>query len=132
MATPNLTGYQAYQKSKYETASPHRLILLLYDAAIAKMKQAIELLEAGRTAEARPPILKSQDIVCELLACLNEEQGGEIAQNLKQIYFYVVRQLAMADIRKEAAYVKEALEPIMSLRSAWQEIGKEAGLGLRG
>lgn len=132
LATPNMTGYQVYQRSKYETASPHKLILLLYDAAIAKMKYAIDLLEKGQAADARPAILKSQDIVYELLSCLNEEQGGEIAQNLKRIYLYAVQRLALADIHKEAAHVKEALEPITNLRSAWSEIGKEIGLGAQG
>lgn len=132
MATPNLTGYHAYQKSKYETASPHKLILLLYDAAISNIQRAMELLDNGDVNNARPHILKAQDIVYELLACLNEEQGGEIAQNLKRVYFYSIQELVQANIRRDRTRLADVLGNIRTLRAAWSEIGKEVGLGANG
>src|SRR5690606_12231439 len=95
------SGYQVYQKNKYETASPHKLILLLYDGALSNITRAKQALDANQKVEANRHILKSQEIINELLACLNEEQGGEIAQNLKDLYFYMVRRLVQANIRKQ-------------------------------
>lgn len=132
MATPNLAGYQAYQKNKYETASPHKLILLLYDAAISNIQRAMDLLDKGDAKVARPHILKAQDIVYELLACLNEEQGGEIAQNLKRVYFYAVRELAQANIHRDRNRLADVLENVRTLRAAWNEIGKDVSLGAGG
>lgn len=122
------TGYQAYQRNKYETASPHKLILLLYDGALTNIARAKEALDGKRIGDANQFILKSQDIVNELLACLNEEQGGEIAQNLKNLYFYVIRQLVQANIRKQKEPLLEAESILADLRETWDRMGKEVGM----
>lgn len=131
MVLPNQFGYQAYQKNKYETASPHRLILMLYDGALSNIRHAAEALD-GRDAEAaRRAILKAQDIVSELLSCLNVEQGGDIALNLRRLYLYVFNRLVQANVRKDRTILEEVDGILSDLRSAWAEIGKEVGLGAR-
>lgn len=122
-------GYQAYQRNKYETASPHKLILLLYDGALTNIARAKQAIDSKKIVEANQYILKTQDIVNELLACLNEDQGGEIAQNLKNLYFYVVRQLVQANIRKQKEPLDEAETILAELRETWIRIGKDVGLG---
>lgn len=122
-------GYQAYQRNKYETASPHKLILLLYDGALTNIARAKQAIDSKKIVEANQYILKTQDIVNELLACLNEDQGGEIAQNLKNLYFYVVRQLVQANIRKQKEPLDEAETILAELRETWVRIGKDVGLG---
>jgi len=123
------SGYQAYQRNKYETASPHKLILLLYDGALTNIARAKQAIEGKNIAEANRFILKSQDIVNELLACLNEERGGEIAQNLKRLYFYVNRILVQANIRKQIEPLVEAETILADLRDTWEKIGKVVGTG---
>lgn len=122
------SGYQVYQKNKYETASPHKLILLLYDGALSNITRAQQALDAKQTVEANRHILKSQDIINELLACLNEEQGGEIAQNLKNLYFYMVQRLVQANVRKQKDPLIEVEGLLRSLRDTWAQIGKEVNL----
>jgi len=123
-------GYQAYQKNKYETASPHRLILMLYDGALANLNRARLALNDNRKQEAHRYIQKSQDILFELLACINEEQGDVIAQNLKQLYLYMIDQLTKANIRKNAEMLGEPETLLRQLREAWGQIGKEVGHGV--
>lgn len=129
MNIPYQAGYQAYQKNMYETASPHKLISLLYNAAITNIQRASNALDDRNLADASRYIMKSQDIIYELMACLNEEQGGNIAANLKQIYFYCTNQLIQANIHKDANRLKEVEGIIDSLRQAWQEIGKDVSIG---
>lgn len=131
MALPNHSGYQAYQKNKYETASPHRLILMLYDGALTNLQHAGNALENRLPNEAHKHILKAQDILSELLSCLNEEQGGEVARNLRDLYLYAINRLVQANLRKERSLLLEVEGYIRELRSAWQQIGKEVGLGAR-
>ncbi len=129
MNMPNRSGYQAYQKSKYETASPHKLISLLYNAAVSNIQRAAKALDEGKYADANQFNLKAQDILYELLSCLNEEQGGEIAANLKEIYLYCVNQLVRANIRKDKSVLLEVERHVDNLRQAWLEIGKDVGVG---
>ncbi len=128
MRQSSLAGYQAYQKSKYETASPHKLILMLYDGAIRFAEKAIEEIEAKNIAESHQWLIKAQDVVYELISSLNEQEGGEMAQNLKRLYLYIIEQIVQANLKKEAAPVQEALHILRELRSAWEQIGKEVSI----
>jgi len=123
------TGYQAYQRNKYETASPHKLILMLYDGALSNIAKTRQALEENRRLEAGRYNRKAQDILFELIACLNEEQGGEIAQNLKKLYLYMIDRLGQANIRSLEEPLLETESLLRQLREAWEQIGKEVGLG---
>ncbi|WP_213412762.1 flagellar export chaperone FliS [Xylanibacillus composti] len=127
---PQHAGYQAYKKNKYETASPHKLISLLYTACLQNGNRAKQALVEGKKEEAHTAILKMQDIVYELIACLNEEQGGELSQNLKRIYLYVIDRLVEANLQKTVEPIEEVIELIESIRSAWEQIGKDIHMGL--
>lgn len=122
-------GYQAYQKNKYETASPHKLILMLYDAGLTNIGRARQALAAKNLAEANRFMKKTQEIVFELLSCLNEEQGESIAKNMKEIYLYLIRLLTEANVRKNADLLNEPEEILKQLRDTWEQIGKEVGNG---
>jgi flagellar protein FliS len=102
---------------------------MLYDGALANLNRARQALDSGQKQQAHQYIQKAQDIVFELLACLNEEQGGEIAQNLKRLYLYVIEQLVRANIRKKSDMLTEAEDILRQLRGAWEQIGKEVGYG---
>ncbi|MBN3523872.1 MULTISPECIES: flagellar export chaperone FliS [Paenibacillus] len=129
MYTNMTAGYQAYQKNKYETASPHKLILMLYYGALKYTNQAEAALSEGNPLLAHQHILKVQDIIYELIACLNEREGGEVAQNLKNLYLYVIEQLVQANIQKSAQPLAEAKTVIQSIKDAWETIGKEVTAG---
>ena len=131
MSMMKLSGYQAYQRNKYETASPHKLILLLYDGALTNIHHARDALYRKDRTNAHNHMLKAQDILYELMSCLNEEQGGDIARNLKNIYLYCIQQLTQANLRKTPEQLDEVEHLISQLRSAWAEIGKDVGLGAR-
>jgi len=123
------SGYQVYQRNKYETASPHKLILLLYDGALMNIARARQSYERNMNKEAKQFILKAQDIVSELLSCLNEDQGGELATRMMQLYLYVMRMLVDANIHMNKDALSEAEGVIKDLREAWAQIGKDVGLG---
>ena len=121
----NFNGYQAYQKNKYETASPHRLITMLYDGAIRFMNQSIANVQALDIEATNLSLSKAQEIVNELIACLNFDQGDDIAVNLNNLYRYVIDLLIQANIKKSVEPIHEAISVIKDIREAWQGISKE-------
>jgi len=123
------SGFQAYQKNKFETASPHRLILMLYDGALTNLARAKQAQAENRKLDAGRHIRKCQDILLELIACLNEEQGGEIARNLKRLYMYMIEQLLRANIRNSPELIEETETLLKQICDAWEQIGKEVGFG---
>lgn len=131
MVSPNRAGYQAYQKNKYETASPHRLTLMLYNGAIqftSKAKQAMEQKDISGT---NSYVQKVQDIIYELMSSLNTKEGGELANNLKDLYLYMIDRLLEANIKKLTEPLDEVIGMLQELKSAWEEIGKR-GVGALG
>lgn len=121
----NINGYQAYQKNKYETASPHRLITMLYDGAIRFMNQSITNVQAQDVEATNLSLNRAQDIINELIACLNFEQGNDIASNLNNLYNYINELLIRANIQKTVEPIEEAIAIVKGIREAWQAIGKE-------
>lgn len=129
MAMQNMSAYKSYQRNKYETASPHRLTLMLYNGAVQFATRAQEAINAGNIGDSNKYIQKTQDIVFELLSSLNEREGGNMAQNLKNIYLYINDLLLQANAKKEEQCVSEAITLLKELQSAWEQIGKEVTLG---
>ncbi|MBA9085781.1 Flagellar protein FliS [compost metagenome] len=129
MAMQNMSAYQSYQKNKYETASPHRLTLMLYNGAIQFATRSQEAISLGNIGDSNLYIQKTQDIVFELLSSLNEREGGEIAANLRRIYLYINDLLLQANLKKDEQSIVEAISLLKELQSAWEQIGKEVTLG---
>ncbi|WP_059050477.1 flagellar export chaperone FliS [Paenibacillus senegalimassiliensis] len=127
-----MAGYQAYQKNKYETASPHRLTLMLYNGAIQFAGKAKEAIQQNDIAETNRYVQKTQDIIYELISSLNTKEGGELALNLKKLYFYIIDLLLEANIKKEISPLDETVVMLQELKSAWEEIGKRGTLGSQG
>lgn len=129
MMMPNQAGYQSYQRNKYETASPHKLILMLYTGAIQSASRAQSFITEGQHVEANKYILKVQDILYELISTLNEQEGGEIAGNLKALYFYMLDKLVQANLKKEVEPLNEVIGILRDIKDAWEQIGKGVTLG---
>lgn len=129
MLMPNQAGYQSYQRNKYETASPHKLILMLYTGAIQFASRAQTSIMERQYVEANKQILKVQDILYELISTLNEQEGGEIASNLKALYLYMLDKLVQANLKKEIEPLNEVIGILRDIKDAWEQIGKGVTLG---
>ena len=123
----NAQMLNVYKSTSIKTASQGTLILMLYDEGIKKIEATINLLNV----EKLPPtsieqinnnIIKAQEIITELMASLNTEKGGQIANNLMAIYSYFYQQLLQANIKKDLSILKDILVMMKDLRSAWQDV----------
>ena len=120
---------QAYARIGLETgvaaASPQRLIVMLYDGALAALAEARAHIMAGRTAQKGRAIGKAISIVDEgLKAALDVSQGGDIARSLMQLYDYVSRRLLIANLRDDVALIDEANQLLSELRGAWAALAE--------
>src|SRR5690606_1369751 len=103
------------------SASPERLVSLLFNGARAAIAQARLHLEAGRTAERGAAISKATRIIDEgLKTGLDMEAGGEIAANLASLYDYIVRTLLLANLKADRAGPDTPARWLDGLARAWQ------------
>lgn len=132
MFNQSKSGAHAYAKVGVETgvlsASPHELIVMLFDGAITSIGQAKLHMKNGNIEEKSKSITKAVNIINEgLRASLNKKVGGELAINLDDLYFHIGKQIMLANIRNEPALLDESLQLLNELRSAWKEIGTKPG-----
>lgn len=113
-----------YQQIRIQTATPGQLIQMLFDGAIRFMTQGLEAMKNGKIEDANRNLLRAQRIVAELQVSLDLERGGEIAENLNQIYDYIYRQLVDANVKNLPDNVTESIKLISELKEAWVEVLK--------
>ncbi len=113
-----LSGLNEYKQVQIGTAEQGKLILMLYDGAIASLNRAAEALRQGDHVVKGQFILKAQDILLELLAGLDLE-AGELAVNLQSLYLFMYRHLNEANLRKSEKHIQEVLRILGGLREAW-------------
>jgi len=122
MPVAKARNFDAYKDTEIGTASQAKLIVMLYDGAIRFLGIALENLTPPRYDVANTNIIKSQDIVTELMLSLNMDEGGEISNNLFNIYVYLKKRLLEGNIAKDAAILKECMTLLEDLRDAWEQV----------
>ncbi len=120
--------YAQYQQAQFETASPERLLIMLYDGAIRFANSARLALEEGKHARVHSELIRVQDILTELMATLNMVDGGEIARNLFDLYEFLNRQVVLANVQKNPVLIEETVSILKDLREAWAEAAKNVAV----
>lgn len=127
-----MRGAGAYARVGVESgvmsASPHQLVVMLFDGAQAAIRTARLHMQAGNVAEKGKAISKAIDIVnMGLLAALDHERGGELAGRLEQLYDYVSRLLLRANLHNDEHSLDEAAALLEQIGSAWRQIVPQSG-----
>jgi flagellar secretion chaperone FliS len=128
----NANPLAAYRETRIKTASPGQLVVMLYDEAIKQSDTAMQLL--GSSSKPRPEDIerintalgKVQDVITELMASLDFDAGGEIAQNLFALYVWFGREMLEANIKKEVGRIAAVRNMLADLREAWADAASKA------
>ncbi|HAS1181924.1 TPA: flagellar export chaperone FliS [Enterobacter cloacae] len=127
----NSSGVQSYQNIGVESAvmnaSPHQLIVMLFDGAHSALIRARLFLDAGQLAEKGQALSKAINIIDNgLKAALNVEAGGELSINLASLYEYMVRRLLIANLHNDVEAIVEVENLLNNIADAWKQIGPNA------
>lgn len=123
----NNQGIQEYARINIETgvesASPHRLIVMLYEGAIRACNDAVVFMDQKQIAQKGVALTKAISIIeSGLRLSLDKNSGGAIAQSLDALYEYMVRQLTYAHINNDKKPVYEVIKLLSDIKSAWEAI----------
>jgi len=119
--TPNQSrAMNAYQREAVLSASPARLLTMLYDRLLLDLNRA----ETAQISEdwdtARENLLHAQDIVSELSGSLQRD-AWDGAEQLLGIYNFAGTALMTANIQRNAALTRECIDIFEPLRTTWHE-----------
>ena len=115
----------AYATESVTTASPARLLTMLYDRLVRDLLAAEQAIGAGSREQANEQLLHAQAIVLELQSSLKVElwDGGP---GLAALYAFVYQELVAANIGKDATKVRSCHDLLEPLRQAWHEAAAQA------
>ncbi len=109
-----------YTGDSVATASPARLLVMLYERLVLDLARAEQGLREGRLDTSAVAIAHAQDIVSELLSSLDQDawDGGPA---LASVYTFVFTELSSALVRRDPERVLSCRGLVEPLRDAWIE-----------
>ncbi|KLV05878.1 flagellar biosynthesis protein FliS [Photobacterium aquae] len=120
---------QAYKKvsvdSQLASASPHRVVQMLFAGAIERLVQGKAAMEAGNIAMKGERLNKALAIIGSLRESLSMQDGGEIAVNLDRLYDFMMRHVIEANATNNPEKISEVITLLTDIKSAWDQIPEE-------
>lgn len=116
-----------YQIQQIMTASPARLVAMLFDKAISCLHEAIRAIEAGEIEARWRANGRAMEIVNHLWTTLDMEKGGSIAANLDQIYKFILEKLPEVDLNNNPAPARDVIGLLEPLRKSWHTVANQGG-----
>jgi flagellar protein FliS len=117
---------RAYLDVGLATASPEKLLTMLWDRVLLDLVIAEQALAAPDIPTASDRLLHAQEIVFELRATLRLDAWSGAA-GLASLYAYVEERLVLANIRKDATIVEECRQLLEPLQAAFHEAARITG-----
>ena len=123
---------QAYQNAERqaleEMNDPHQIVLTMLNALLKSMRifvDNIDLKNGGDAQLKSKHFARALTIIYALQSSLDFEKGGDIANNLFQLYEYA-RQKLISDLGKGVVTdTPSAIDALREIRDAWHMIGDE-------
>ena len=114
-----------YKKNAILTASPEKLVVLLYEGAIQNLEKARRILRSGQNVHS--PVVgealgKALAIIGELRASLDMEKGGEISRDLNRLYEFASDRILSANMERKPEPVEHILTVMRTLKEGWDGI----------
>lgn len=106
-------------------ASPHRLVQMLMEGALEKIALAKGYMVNDEIANKGENISKAIAIVGGLKTSLNYDSGGEIAENLSNLYDYMANRLVIANLRNDKSILDEVASLMADIKMGWDGIPDE-------
>ncbi len=123
-----------YLASQVMSASPIQLVTLLYDGIIRFLSAAhdgfFEVNPQARFETINNNLIRAQNIVTELQACLDLEQGQAVARQLDSLYDFFNVTLRQINSTKDPSVIMRIIHMVCELRDAWKEISVQSRPGV--
>ncbi len=110
-------------------ASPARLVQIMYEHILSELATAQGCMERIKNNLPLKDVIakgkslgKAIRLINQLNATLDMQRGGQIADNLRALYDYMLNRLTLANIDNDARIVAEAASLVRKVKSGWDQI----------
>lgn len=110
-----------YQTSNITTATPEKLMIMLFDGAIQFLQKAKTAIEEKNLKERSENIEAARKIVRELMRTIDLENGNDVSKALFKLYNKMAMNLIKANVSRNAELIDEVLEDMTNIRWGFQK-----------
>ena len=103
-------------------ASPHQLMLMLFDGAIEAMGITIIAIQKNNFELRSKQSTRSITIIHGMRDCLDMETGGELSDNLYSLYTYMTKELFKASFKNDEDTIQNIQTMLKDIRESWEKI----------
>jgi flagellar protein FliS len=107
-----------------QSASPHRLVAMLFDGVFEAMNQATVAIQTGNTELKGRSLTRAVRILDEGLRASLNLSAGPLASDLRELYGYICTRLTQANVRSDLAAIAECQRLLTPVREAWTAIAE--------
>jgi flagellar protein FliS len=113
---------QTYRRIESESRSPLELVVMLYDGALRFLGEGAEAAARGDIRARSHAISRALAIITELQNTLDLEKGGDVADQLDDLYTYITSRLIDVALKKDETAIDEVRRLLTPIRDAWGQI----------
>lgn len=117
-------GRTRYVDDTVSTASPAKLLTMLYDRLVLDLQRAEAEQQVGDRVAASAHLVHAQEIVHELAATLDVD-AWDGAARLMSVYMFLITELVGANVSGDAERTAACRELVEPLRDAWHQAARE-------
>lgn len=110
-----------YQTSNITTATPEKLMIMLFDGAIQFLQKAKTAIEEKNLAERSANIEAARKIVRELMRTIDLENGNDVSKSLFKLYNKMAMKLIKANVSRNSGLIDEVLTDLINIRWGFQK-----------
>ena len=118
-------GSSVYKEISVNTASPGKLVVMLYEGAIRFLKQAEDDIRKKDFANKSQSVDRAVAIIQHLQGTLDLDKGGKIAFDLDRLYTYICSRIFDGSVKLDNRALEEAIQLLTTLLSGWEEIARK-------
>ena len=120
-ANPYSKYIKQYQTSNITTATPEKLMILLFDGAIQFLMKAKVAIAENNYKERSVNIDGARKIIRELMRTIDLENGNDVSKQLFKLYNRMAMNLIKANVQRNAAKIDEVIEDLTNIRWGFQK-----------
>ena len=110
-----------YQASNVNTATPEKLMIMMFDGALQFLQKAKAAIAEGNLKERSINIDGARKIIRELTRTIDLENGNDVSKQLFKLYNKMAMNLIKANVQRNAALIDSVIEDISNIRWGFQK-----------
>lgn len=122
------TRARQYNHTSVHTADRGKLLLMVYDVAIASLADAQQAMTGRDFQRKGEQMDRALRAVAELRKSLDMEKGREIARSLERLYEFMMHRMTEANFNNQASHLDVVVNILTDLRETWTQVIQQQGV----